>query len=122
MRFSQIEQLTFWWPVKVRVPHPEKAGEIQEHKFKAQFYLPPQEERDAHDETIAAAKTDRERRAAEAKMMHTICVGWDEVEDDDKKPVPFSVGDFDRMLQSPHAKAALYAAYYEALAGVRTKN
>ena len=44
MKFVLASTNRYWWPVKVRIPHPTEAGKIIEHTLKIQFEALPRDE------------------------------------------------------------------------------
>ena len=53
----------------------------------------------------------------EASMIKEVLVGWSGIEDKDGKPLPFEPQFVDAALDFAYVKAALYDAYFNAVAG-----
>lgn len=117
MKFRLVETYRYWWPVAVRIPHPDNPGEVLEQRFRIQFQPLGREEELASQEAYAKLRGARERAAREHDLLRRICVNWDDVVDEDGGAVAFGPEVFDRALQSAWFRNAIYAAYTESLKG-----
>lgn len=118
MKFKLVENLRFWWPVKVSLPDPDQPGAFVEQQLKVQFVSLPREEQIALDEAWqSSGRRLRDQDAQERAQLRRICTNWDEVVDDAGDPVAFSAEAFDRALELRVFRLAVYRAYAEAMSG-----
>jgi hypothetical protein len=117
MKFVLAPSMTYWWPVVVRIPDPEKAGSIIEQKLKVQFEPEEQDAALEQAEIYAGLASPKERAAHERRQLVNVVRGWDDVIDGDKKPVPFTEENFRAALQKKWFRDGLYRGYSESLNG-----
>jgi hypothetical protein len=123
MRFIADTNPTFWWPVEVTRPDPEKSGQVQTDTLEILFEMLSQDEALEFDEQLRKAKTEREQAEAERKRIKRVCRDWREVVDEKDKPIPFSGEMLDRFIQFPWNRIGIYRAFTQAAAGeAREKN
>lgn len=127
--FKFTPNLTFWWPVKVIEPNPDKPGELTEHEFQAQFeMLPPDEAKaSAKKRQAIAAKISPDLNDSQIEDIQTeldehdrsgvlrVLRGWDKLADAEGKPIPFNPTTFEMVYAYRHVRNALVRAYIEAL-------
>ena len=136
--FRFVKSLTFWWPVTVREPDPDRPGTIVEQSFEAQFRLIDDARAKASRQARRALmdrltpdlsagdiegiqdEIDAHDRAALAEVL----LGWRDICDSDGQPIQFSTTMFDELYGERRFRAALTRAYGEAIAedGGRAKN
>ncbi len=120
--FVVREELTFEWPVVVELPDPEKPGEKLREEFTAVFKALPSEE----------AKSIRQRAQeigeAETKpMVQRVLTGWKDVQNGEKKDLPFSKENLASAMTFSWFPVAVLQAYLiaispESVEARRTKN
>lgn len=118
MKFTLVSSHRYWWPVKVRVPHPDQAGKVLEQELKIQFEARDREATLAAQEVYAGLKTPREQADAEVAELKAICRDWDGVVDDAGVAVPFSDATFAQALQQAWFRIAVWEAHHKSLMGV----
>tara|TARA_R110000744_G_scaffold78295_17_gene154383 strand:+ start:1847 stop:2227 length:381 start_codon:yes stop_codon:yes gene_type:complete len=119
MNFQLTKTYRYWWPVTVRIPHPDedKAGKVIEQTFSMQFE--PQD-RDAviADQVARNEMTDITMIAKhEHDALKKACKDWKDVIGDDKKPVPFTNETFEAALQKTWFRDGVYKAFNESMTG-----
>lgn len=126
--FKVKKNLTCWWPVTVKEPHPDNAGEIQESGFEVEFAIPGREERkklaDEREALLAELReTDDAEKATEiARQLEAFgehryreaILNWRGIEGDEG-PFEYSLPNLDLLLDSDYVRRALDAAYTEAV-------
>lgn len=117
MKFVLAETPRYWWPVTVRMPHPEAAGQIIEQQLDILFE--PQGQDAALDtaEAAGAATSPRDFAEQEQATLRAICRDWRGVVDDATGDVPFSDTAFSAAIQMVWFRQAVFAAYRESLTG-----
>lgn len=116
MKFRLTKEYRYPWPVKIRVPDPERAGEIAEQEFTATFLAMPLDEAEALDEEIDALKP-RSQVHRRNYVLRRVLVGWDGVEGDDGAAVAFSPASLDAAIQHSWFRIGVYQAYFQSLQG-----
>jgi len=116
MKFKLIEQHTYWWPVTVEMPDPEKAGKVVTQSFTMQFQAMPADEGEAMVKEIAALPTLEERNAKQHEELMRVCKDWRDVVDDEGKDVAFSSEGLRAAMQFSWFSRGLYKAYARSLA------
>lgn len=114
--FRRVSQHLFWWPVAVLMPHPERAGTIEEQSFEMRFEAMPV----ARAREIEEARGNlppKERAAHDFDFLFEICRNWRDVEDDDGAVVPFSHEELSGQLQYPWFRDGVLGAYGRAISG-----
>lgn len=106
----------FWWPVTVRMPDPEKPGQLIEATFQMQFETLPMERARALDAERNALPAD-ERTARLNDWLFEVAKDWHEVIDADRAPIPFSREAFAAFLELAWHRNAVIEAYGEAMSG-----
>lgn len=112
MAYRFVEHYHYPWPVIVRLPHPEHAGDTAEQSFEMTFRAITDDEARSLDERLATAETPRAAADMETAFLLSVCTGWnEEVLDAEGEPVPFSGETLARMLAVPFFKRAVMAAF-----------
>lgn len=98
----------------VIVKIPNERGSWDEHRFKARFKLLP----------ISEVKRLQADDEFAHNLLREVVLGWfDDVQDANGDPIPFSVEARDMMLDVPPVSAALLEAYLKGVnGGARAKN
>ncbi|WP_264047480.1 hypothetical protein [Methylobacterium flocculans] len=106
----------FWWPVEVKVPHPEKAGEFQEHTFEMQFEAMSLERGREIDAARNALPADK-RDAFNFDYIFELTKGWRDIVDADGEAVPFTRENLEAQLGFAWFRTGVLAAYEQAITG-----
>lgn len=118
MPFKITDTYLFWWPVTVRMPDPDKPGEILPQSFEMRFEALGADEADALDKSFdgdVQASIDFVER--EKALLRRIAKDWRGVESEDGGMEGFSALALDRCLQHSWFRAGVYAAYAQAMRG-----
>ena len=127
--FKVVPNLTFWWPVKVLEPDPDKPGKLIEQAFEAEFKLLERSEAkasaearrqimarvspDLDEETLKAIADELE--AHDKAAVRRVLVDWREVVDGKGNPIPFDDQTFAALYNMDRVRAAFNRAYAEAI-------
>ncbi|CAD7055461.1 hypothetical protein RHAB21_00722 [Pseudorhizobium halotolerans] len=129
MGFKLKKELIFPWPVKVIEPDPDNAGKHLEREFTALFaIIDPKDAKAAEEKRrkivaqitpelsldelkVIQAEVDAHDLAAIKQVMK----GWQDIVDDDDRPIDFTDKSFREVLEYPRVKSALIRAYREAI-------
>ncbi len=103
------DDLTFTWPVDVNVP--ADGGKAVKQTLKARFEAIDQDEL---NRLIA--------EGGDEAVLARVWVGWEDVVDAEREPVPFSAEMRQALCKRPYLRAAVVATYLEAISGRRAKN
>lgn len=117
MKFKLAKSYRYWWPVTVQMPDPASPGSFLTQELRVEFEPLPQDEAIAIDEAGAALRSMREINDHGVQYMRRVVRGWDGVEDEDGKPVPFSVELLEQALQHAWFRSALHRALRESQNG-----
>ena len=116
MRFNPTAEHTYWWPIKIVKPHPEKSGQWLTESFEMRFASVSSDEAERISKQIAELKTDEERAEHEHDQLLNVSRDWRGVEDDDKQPVPYTREMLLAMLKAaPWYRAGIYSSYARSL-------
>lgn len=88
--FKIADVARFKWPVTIRRPSDVDAGEMVEETFTGLFRALPREESMVLLTRMREAREVDEISAIEIEQIVAVLEGWEDVVDDDGKPVPFS--------------------------------
>lgn len=113
MKFKLTDTDSFWWPVRVRVPDPDKAGEVLTQTLEMKFAPQDQDEVLAQQETYNKLRTARERVDHEREQLQKICLDWRGLEGDP----PFNAENFAKAIGKAWFRQAVYEAYSDSLSG-----
>lgn len=109
---------SFWRPVHVRVPR--DGGKVAVHVFKAKFRpLPHSRLKEIMEFAEAGPAT-----GEDADPICEIVVDWDDVQDAEKKKLPFNAANLATLAEITYVRAAIFDSYWEAMSGkkYRAKN
>ncbi|WP_162275232.1 hypothetical protein [Labrys sp. WJW] len=111
--FVVTKEHTFWWPVKVRQPDPDKAGAIREETFKMRFKALPKDRGDEVNTILA------ELPAVDQAIgfITEVALDWGDVVDSDKNAVAFSKEALTDALLYPWVRQGILDAYTAAISG-----
>ncbi|PTV94018.1 hypothetical protein C8J27_11069 [Rhodobacter aestuarii] len=120
-KFVMVSKHLYWWPVTVRMPDPDNAGQFLEQSFEMQFEAQPREAVLAHKEHYDTLTTDRERIAADKEQMRAVCRSWRGVIDEEGADVPFAQALLDDAVGLPWFRTGVMRAIAEASFGQEAK-
>lgn len=121
MKFVLVDRPSYWWPVTVRMPDPEKAGSILVQTLKVLFEPLPRQEALDDQEVYSLLSTEQDRAEHEQKQLLKIVKNWDDVVGADKNAVAFSTDVFASAIQQRWFRDAVYRAYTESLNGEKAQ-
>ncbi|QDG74455.1 hypothetical protein [Labrenzia sp. PHM005] len=112
MNFQICDPYSFWWPVTVHLPDPDKPGELSQQDFEGKFLMT------SHEQLAELEAQGQEQ------LISSILTDWRNVEDAGGNPVLFSEEALGQCLPYQHFRIAVYRAYLSALTGqaARAKN
>jgi len=108
MAFVRKKVKTFKWPVKIE--EPADGGVFETSTFDAVFKRVPRSEFQK-----LADKGDLE-------LLKAVLTGWEGIEDEDGKPVPFSQATMKEFADDPYWIRGVLSAYTETFEGARLGN
>lgn len=116
--FRLEESHEFDWPVEIRKPvgvDEQGRPRFETHRFTARFKALPIDE--------AAGAMEEGGDEPRQPLLERVFVGWgDDVQDEDGKPLPFTVENLRRLLRIGYVGAAVTEAYFRAITGRVEKN
>lgn len=116
MRFVPTEKLTYWWPIKINLPNPEKSGQWKQESFEMKFTHMGKEEAKRIADEFAALKNEDERQKHMHDQLLELTLDWSGVEDGQKQPVPFSREILLQLLDAgPWYANGIYASWTSSL-------
>jgi len=126
MAFVLKQSSSYSWPVTVKLP--ADGGKFEKQTFDAQFKRLPQArineiQVDVQTRIKAAERNEPlEGGINDQSIADELLIGWDGVVDGDGDAVTFSEAVKQQLLDIPTVASAIIVAYFESLAGVKTKN
>lgn len=123
MAFKLQQSTTYVWPVKIVLPI--DGGKRLTETFDATFRRLPQSR---INEIVKLARLqergrlDDDQELEDQDAAREIMVGWDGVEDDDGKPIPFSEKAAKELLEIPTVAGQIVKAWFGSLAEAKRKN
>jgi hypothetical protein len=123
MAFKLQQSATYVWPVKIVLPI--DGGKRLTETFDATFRRLPQSR---INEIIKLARLQERGRLEDDQELEDqdaareIMVGWDGVEDDDGKAIPFSESAVKQLLEIPTVAGQIVKAWFGSLAEAKRKN
>jgi hypothetical protein len=106
----------YWWPVVIRRPHADKAGELIEHVFEAQFkWLEP-------GAFVAWANAASEKQLTDAQCMPEVFTAFRNVQRADGAPLDSTAENIELLLQDRQVAAAVAAAFIASRERAAEKN
>ena len=114
MKFVQAQRHLYWWPITVKLPHPDKTGLWITESFRMRFDLVGADEARAIREGIAAMEA-AERALHEHDLLLRAARDWDDVVDGDGLPVPYSAEALMTVLQSSWHRLGIYESWQRSL-------
>jgi hypothetical protein len=121
MKFVLTTDHTYFWPVKVILPNPARAGATMEQSFTVKFRALTRKQGDEFEAMILDLPTS-EQDQRKHDFLKEIVLDWDEsVVDEAKSPVPFSSEALDQAMQMNWFLTAVYRAYSDSLNGGKAR-
>ncbi|MFN3313284.1 MAG: hypothetical protein ACK46Q_07440 [Hyphomonas sp.] len=117
MQFKLSKTHRYWWPVKVRMPSPDVAGEFVEMELRLQFEPMPRDEALAEQDQLSRNSQVRDMAVHEEAQFIRVIKNWDDVIDDDGEIVPFSPDKLRIALQQSWFRASVSKALAESMHG-----
>lgn len=123
MAFKLQQSPTYVWPVKIVLPI--DGGKRLTETFDATFRRLPQSR---INEIIKLARLqergrlDEDQELEDQDAAREIMAGWDGVEDDAGKPIPFSEGALKQLLEIPTVAGQIVKAWFGSLVEAKRKN
>ena len=111
MAFVRKKNKTFKWPIVVREPSEENAGEYAENEFIGIFARLTRTEYAKLGES-----TD------ELESLRKILKGWEGLNEEDGTPVKYTVNNLKALLEDPFWTSAVLDTYGKALEESKLKN
>ncbi len=108
MAFVRKKVKTFKWPVTVE--EPTDGGTFETSTFDATF------------KRIGRAEFSRLTDKGDVELLKTILTGWEGIDDEASKPIPFSLDAVKEFADDPYWIRAVLKAYTETFDGARTGN
>tara|TARA_R100001510_G_C7573874_1_gene149294 strand:- start:159 stop:491 length:333 start_codon:yes stop_codon:yes gene_type:complete len=99
MAFVRKKVKTFKWPVEVKEPSENDPGKFDTHEFIAVF------NRVARSVIVKMADED------EGTVLNLILAGWEGIEDENGKPLPFSAKNVAELADDPYWIKGVINAY-----------
>ena len=126
MAFVLKQSATYKWPVSFRVP--TDGGKYERQSFDAEFNRLPQSRiNEIQTEVQARIKAAEKGEAAEGdisdiSIADEVLAGWDGIVDDEGEEVPYSKTSKAELLNVPGLAGSIIEAYFESIAGKKSKN
>lgn len=117
MKFKLVENYTYWWPVKVSIPNPDRPGKFVNQSFDVKFKALPKSEADTMRDEFSRLETEEERNKHQDDLLHRVCSDWRGVEDDAGEEAEFTSSSFLQAMEWSWFRTAVYLAFAESLAG-----
>ena len=108
MAFVLKKTASYKWEVKVEVP-------VDGNQFETQAF-------EAVFKKISRSAFNNLVDKGDDALVGEILLGWEGINDDTSKPVPFTEKNKDQLCDDPYVLRALIQAYADSLTGVTAKN
>ena len=116
-KFILSKSHCYWWPVTVKAPDPENAGEIISQKLLVQFEPKTRAAQLEAQEAAAQLTSLREIIAHDIAEARSVIRNWTDVIGDDGQLVPFTPENLELALQQPWFRKAVQTALTESMNG-----
>jgi hypothetical protein len=126
MAFVLKQSATYKWPVAFRVP--TDGGKYDKQSFDAEFKRLPQSrineiQAEVQARVRAAEKGEPiEFDISDISIAEEVLAGWSGVVDDDGDEIAYSETGKTELLNVPMMAGAIIEAYFDSVAGKKTKN
>lgn len=122
MNFKITDTYRFWWPVTVRIPHPENAGAVIEQTFEGLFEALNDDKANELDEAFAGLETDEERKAHQHDVIRAVLKDWRGVVAEDESEQPFTSEALEQCIKNNRFRVGVYEAYAQAMRAEATQD
>jgi len=99
MAFVRKKVKTFKWPVEVKEPSETNPGKFDAHEFIAIF------------NRVARSVITKMADEDEGTLLNLILAGWEGVEDENGKPIPFNSKSLAELADDPYWIKGVISAY-----------
>lgn len=126
MSFVLKQSSSYKWPVSFKLP--VDGGKFEKQTFDAEFKRLPQArineiQTDVQTRIKAAERNELvDTSVTDISIANELIIGWEGVVDSDGDAVTFSETVKQQLLDIPTVASAIIVAYFDSLAGVKTKN
>ena len=126
MSFVLKQSSSYKWPVSFKLP--VDGGKFEKQTFDAEFKRLPQArineiQTDVQTRIKAAERNELvDTSITDISIANELIIGWEGVVDGDGDAVTFSETVKQQLLDIPTVASAIIVAYFDSLAGVKTKN
>ena len=126
MSFVLKQSSSYKWPVSFKLP--VDGGKFEKQAFDAEFKRLPQArineiQTDVQTRIKAAERNELvDTSVTDISIANELIIGWEGVVDSDGDAVTFSETVKQQLLDIPTVASAIIVAYFDSLAGVKTKN
>lgn len=116
MKFSVVDEYTYWWPIKVERPDEKRSGHWKTESFEMQFAAIDQDTAKAMQDEITALPTLEERMARQYDEVLKAARNWRGVVDAEGEEVPFSIDMLETMMKAATwYRAGIFKSFYGSL-------
>jgi hypothetical protein len=122
MAFVLNQSATYTWPVKITLAI--SGGKREVSTFDAEFKRLPQTRINEIMHLIREQEVGRRQEDLmwDTDVCRELLSGWDGVNDDDGKPVPFSEGSLNKLLDIPTVASQVIRTWAGSLEDAKRKN
>ena len=126
MSFVLKQSSSYKWPVSFKLP--VDGGKFEKQTFDAEFKRLPQArineiQTDVQTRIKAAERNELvDTSVTDISIANELIIGWEGVVDSDGDAVTFCETVKQQLLDIPTVASAIIVAYFDSLAGVKTKN
>ena len=126
MAFVLKQSSSYKWPVSFKLP--VDGGKFEKQTFDAEFKRLPQArineiQTDVQTRIKAAERNELvDTSVTDISIANELIIGWEGVVDSDGDAVTFCETVKQQLLDIPTVASAIIVAYFDSLAGVKTKN
>lgn len=118
--FILKDEISYWWPVTVRMPNATGSGDFTRQTFKALFEALTRDEAEALDKEVMAALNAGDETKRDA-LLERVVKDWEGVVDEDKGEIAFSAETLRQALQWPWVRVGLYDAWTQSQSGEKRR-
>lgn len=125
------DEVSVWWPVKVKQPDEKKPGKFAEYEFELEMRIMDRDEIEERAKKRAELLEAQDDPAGVLKRVNDfddetwidVITDWRGVQDEDKEEIPFSREILGKALKRPLIRTGIQQAYQDLCSGeVRRKN
>lgn len=116
MKFSVVDEYTYWWPIKIERPDETRSGLWKTETFEMQFAAIDQDTANRLQAEIAALPTLEERQARQYDEVLKAARDWRGVDDGKGNDVPFDHSMLETMMKAATwYRAGIFKSFYSSL-------